>query len=318
VVTVLVTGAGGPAGVCVIKGLKGRHRVIATDSDPLASGLYLANKGYVTRKAAAPGYVAELLRIGRREHARIILPTVQEELTLLATHRTRFERAGVVPAVSTLESLRTAVDKARTYSAVRGTPYGPRVFDRSHVEFPAVVKPVRSRGGRGFYRCENREELRVALAQNRRAFGESIIMEFVPGEEYSVYGISGLDATPVVIVPVRRIQAVSESKKAQVAADPRVQRVAGEVASTLGLIGPWNVQLMKSRTRITLIEVNPRFAGTTSLVVASGVNLPELAIRVFLGQRIAPTELRFRDHLFMTRYNEEIFLTPGQLVPGRG
>ncbi len=315
---VIVTGAGGPAGVCVIKSLKSRYRVISTDTDPLASGLYLAHKGYVTRRATEPGYVAGLIRIGGKERARVLLPTVQEELTVLARNREKMARAGIVTAVSSEDSLRIATDKLRTYAAFRGKSYGPRVFDRSRPEFPAVVKPVRSRGGRGFHRCENADELKVALAQNQRAFGESLVMEFVDGTEFSVYGISGLDAEPIVTIPVRRIQAVSESKKAEVVADSQIQRIAGEIASTLQLIGPWNVQLMKSKTRITLIEVNPRFAGTTSLIVASGVNLPELAIKVFLEGKIRPGELKFRDHLFMTRYNEEIFLTPDAVIGRRG
>lgn len=139
-------------------------------------------------------------------------------------------------------------------------------------------------------------------------------MEFVPGTEYSVYGLSGRDGRPKVVVPVRRIEAVSESKKAEVDPDLEVMNVAGEVATSLGLSGPWNVQLMKSGRRITLIEVNPRFAGTTSLVVAAGVRLPELAIRLFLGQEIAPSGLEFRPHVLMTRYNEEIFLEPNEVV----
>ena len=314
VMNVLVTGAGGPAGVCVIKSLKGLYRVIATDIDPLAAGLYLSDQGYVTRKTSDPRCVAELIRIGKREGVTVLLPTVQEELVVLARNRARFERAGIVPVVSEEEALAIATDKLRTYAFFREKSYGPKVFQRSTVEFPAVVKPIRSRGGRGFYRCENSAELRVALARNRRAFGDSVIMEYVDGTEYSVYGISGRDGRPLVIVPVRRIQAVSESKKAEIVADANLQKVAGEIASMLKLAGPWNVQLMKSKARIVLIEVNPRFAGTTSLVVASGVNLPELAVKVFLGHTITPDELEFRDHLFMTRYNEEIYLSSDEML----
>lgn len=311
---VLVTGAGGPAGVCVIKCLKGMFRVISTDIDPLASGLYLSDKGYVTRKADDPGFVSELVRIAKKEEVTVLLPTVQEELTILARNRGRFERVGIVPVVSDEESLAIATDKQRTYAFFQGQSYAPKVFDPSRVEFPAVVKPIRSRGGRGFHLCETPEELRVALARNQRAFGDSLIMEFVAGTEYSVYGISGRDRVPLVTVPVRRIQAISESKKAEVVRDAALQRVAREIASKLKLAGPWNIQLMKSKSRITLIEVNPRFAGTTSLIVASGVNLPELAIKLFLGHKIEPGELEFRDHLLMTRYNEEIFLTPDQVI----
>jgi carbamoyl-phosphate synthase large subunit len=313
-INVVVTGAGGPAGVCLIKSLKGTYRVISTDVDPLASGLYLSHTGYVTRKADDPGFVEELLRICKKERATALLPTVQEELLLLAQSRELFERAGIAVVLSGEESLRIATDKLRTYTYFQGKSFCPRVFDRSRIEFPAVVKPVKSRGGRGFYVCETPEELQVAFARNQRTLGDSIIMEFVPGTEYSVYGLSDREGRPLVIVPIRRIQAVSESKKAEIVADARVQAVAREIARDLKLVGPWNIQLMKSSDRITLIEVNPRFAGTTSLVVAGGINLPKLAVQLFLGRPIAAKELRFRNHLFMTRYNEEVFLTPRDVI----
>lgn len=311
---VLVTGAGGPAGVCVIKSLRGRYTVIATDVDPLASGLYLADKSYLTRPTEDPRYLSELLRISKREHVKVLLPTVQEELGPLARHRERFTKVGTIPIVSSPESIAVASDKARTYRFFQGRPYCPAVFSRSKVEFPAVVKPVRSRGTRGFHICRNQIELQGALSQNRRLFGPSLVMEYLRGTEYSVYGLSGPDARPRAIVPVRRIQAVSESKKAQVVRDATVEQVAREVASDLHLVGPWNVQVMKSRSGVKLIEVNPRFAGTVSLVIASGVDVPDLAIELFLGHTIAPDRFEGRDRLFMTRFNEEVYVAPAQVV----
>lgn len=315
---VLVTGAGGSAGVCVIKALKEHHRLIATDTDPLAAGLYLADRGYAVPPADDRRLVPRLLAIARAEHADVLIPTVQEELLVVARNRRRFERNGVVPVVSGEESLTIASDKRLTYSFFRGERYCPKVFTRSRVEFPAVVKPVNSRGARGFQVCRNRSELRIALERNTRTFGESVIMEYVPGTEFSVYGLSGPDSSPIVTVPIRRIEVIRESKKAEVVKDPRVQSVAAAVAAQLGLVGPWNVQLMRYDGRIVLIEVNPRFAGTVALVNAAGVNLPELAIKVALGRPILPDELRFRDRLLVTRYNEEIFLTPGEVVRAMG
>jgi carbamoyl-phosphate synthase large subunit len=312
--TVLITGAGGPAAVSLIKSLKGRYRLVSTDIDPLAPGLYLADKGYVIRRPGLPGFVAELLRVATREHASLIIPTLDEELLLLARNRALFQRAGITLLVSGEGALQVATNKVRTYAFFRGRSYCPRVFTPTRVTYPAVVKPVGSRGSRGFYVCTNRAELRVALARNRRAFGESLIMEYVSGTEYTVYGLSDRNGKPIVVVPVRRILAISESKEAEVEHNGRIQRVAREIATRLSLIGPWNIQLMTSNSRITLIEVNPRFAGTTSLVVASGVNLPVLAIKVFLGHKILPQELRFRNRLVMTRYNEEIFLAPTDVI----
>jgi carbamoyl-phosphate synthase large subunit len=317
VTTILVTGAGGPAAVCLIKALRKRYRVVATDIDPLAPGLYLAAKGYVGHRPNARGFVAELLRVARRERATIILPTLDEELILLAHNREKFAAAGITLVVADEPALRVATNKRRTYEFFRGEKYCPKLVNPSRPVFPLVVKPVRSRGGRGFYVCESVHELEVALERNQRTLGESVVMEYVPGIEYSVYGVSGRDGKPIVIVPVRRILAISESKEAVIDVNTRIRSVASDIVSKLKLIGPWNIQIMMSKKRVILIEVNPRFAGTVSLVVAAGVNLPDVAIRVFLRRKVKPGKFKIENHLSMTRYNEEMFLPPSAVIKRR-
>ncbi len=54
-----------------------------------------------------------------------------------------------------------------------------------------------------------------------------------------------------------------------------------------------------------LIEINPRFPGTMPLTVASGVNMPRLALGELLGEPVPPGPLEFRD-VAMTRVFEDV------------
>ena len=78
--TVVVTGAGGPAGVGVVQSLVGAgHRVIAVDSDPLAAGFRLAAAGVVVPRAGDPGYAEALLGTVTAAGAEALICTVVEE-----------------------------------------------------------------------------------------------------------------------------------------------------------------------------------------------------------------------------------------------
>ena len=305
---ILVTGAGGPAGICVIKSLKDKYRIIATDIDNLAPGLYLASKGYIVPKASDKGFISSILKLSKKEKISVIIPTVEEELIKFSENLQLFEKEGIAVVVSNINSLNASVDKSKTYTLFEKEKYCPRLYSQSTVKFPVVVKPTASRGGRGIFICEDSDELKVALKKNGKNFNESLIMEYVDGIEYSVYGLSDKNGFPLLTVPIKRIHAVSESKKAQTVDDKEVINTAKDIAIKLKLVGPWNVQLMRGKQGLKLIEVNPRFAGTTSLVVASGVNLPELSIKVFSGETINSKMLNFQKDIYMTRYNEEAFL----------
>ena len=84
-VRVMVTGAGGPAGVAVIRALYARgHHVIALDADPSAVGLRLASEHHVVPRADDPHYLAALLRVATISDAQALICTVAEEYRALS------------------------------------------------------------------------------------------------------------------------------------------------------------------------------------------------------------------------------------------
>jgi carbamoyl-phosphate synthase large subunit len=322
---IMVTGAGGPAGVCVIKSLTAmRNRdgsrlyktIVGVDTNPLGSGLYLSDEALLAPRVDTKDFIHLMLKLAKKARVSMIIPTVEEELIHFARNMDIFEKAGIVVTVSNAKSLLASNDKLKTYRHFRGKRFCPEIYSNSTVKFPAAIKPMDSRGGRGFFKVENRDELKTLLARNDREFGKgkSLIMEFVPGVEYSTYGISDLKGKALAVVPVKRLEAHGTSTKAQIVRNSKVEKVAKEIAESLGLQGPWNVQLMESGSDVKLIEVNPRFAGTVILPDHAGIHFPHLTIKLFLGQRILGKELKCRMGVYMTRYSEEKILAPNQIV----
>jgi len=212
--------------------------------------------------------------------------------------------------------LETSNNKSKTYSFFKGQSFCPIIYDKSNVKFPAVIKPLDSRGGRGFYKVENHDELRVFMAKNDKIFGEgnSVIMEYLPGTEYSTYGFSDLKGKALAAIPIKRIQANGTSTKAEIVKNAKVEKIAKKIAESLKLQGPWNIQLMQDGSSVKLVEVNPRFAGTTTLADYAGLHMADLAIKLFSGQKITPKELKYRTGIRMTRYHEEKMVETNGMV----
>ena len=145
---VLVTGVGGPSGVCLLKALAERPvALLAGDIDPYAAGLYLVGAGEraILPRGDREGFAEQLLELCEREAIDVVVPTVDCELIPLAAQRARFEAAGVRLVLAALETLEVCLDKwalhARCHGRVRtpDTVLVDETFDPAGVPLPALA-----------------------------------------------------------------------------------------------------------------------------------------------------------------------------------
>jgi carbamoyl-phosphate synthase large subunit len=84
------------------------------------------------------------------------------------------------------------------------------------------------------------------------------------------------------------------------------------VAEATGLTYVANVQCKRGRDGVPgLLEVNPRMPGTLGLTIASGVDMPRLALAALLGQPV-PAAVDFRE-LAVVRFLDERFIDPAEV-----
>ena len=160
--SVLVTGAGGPAGVCAIRGLAGRYDVVAADADPCAVGLRLAPRGRVIGRADRPGFVDRLCDVARETGARVLLSTVAEELVALACHRGLLADAGLAVWLPDPCAVQRCTDKWAFHRAlVLGRVPVPAtgLGTAEGIDGPWIVKPRFGRGSRDVYAVDRPGEL---------------------------------------------------------------------------------------------------------------------------------------------------------------
>ncbi len=313
---VLVTGAGGPAGVAVIRSLLKRDgvEVFAADMDGWASGLYLVPPQ--RRRIISPGvlesFVDELITLCADDAIDVLFSTVDVELPPLARRRSEL---GAVLAAPSLDTLETCLDKfalAVRCAPLLRTPTTHLVGPAAAAEewtFPIIVKPRSGAGSRGVRLVHSRADL-DALGHDEAL----IAQENLPGDEYSVDVIANADGRVIAAVPRTRTRVDSGVSIAGLTVrDDGLEATATAVAEAIGLTGVANVQLRRDAAGVpALLEVNPRFPGAMPLTIAAGVDMPSLALDLALGLDL-PASIPFRE-IANVRFLEDVFVDPVEIL----
>lgn len=317
---VLVTGAGGPAGVAVIRSLlrRGDVEVYAADMDRWASGIYLVppERRRLVPAGLAPHFVDTVLELCAADGIDVLYPTVDVELPRIAAQRERFTQVGTRVASPELRTLETALDKLTLARACAHVAYVPRTElvgtpqAVSGWQFPVIVKPRRGAGSRGVRVIATAAELDAVHDDE-----DLLVQELLPGEEFSVDVFADLDGHVVAAVPRSRLRVDSGVAVAGVTVqDERLVAAATAIAEAIGLTTVANVQLKLTADGTPgLLEVNPRFPGAMPLTIAAGVDMPSLVLDAVLGLPV-PRHVEFVE-VANVRYLEDVFLPACDVLP---
>jgi carbamoyl-phosphate synthase large subunit len=316
-VRVLVTGAGGPAAVSVMKSLSADPtvRLIAADMDPWAAGLYLVPPEARTLIPAGldPGFADAALARCIAMGVDVLIPTVDAELRPLGRARADFSRAGIELLLAPDRALDLCLDKLALAECCAGQVPVPRTerYDQADPEswtYPVIVKPRTGSGSRDISVVGSS----LALA-SLDASADFIVQEFLPGEEYSIDVLA--DAAGHVVASVPRVRERVDSGVSvagRTLHDGELERLGAAVATATGLTYIANVQFRRDAAgQPALLEVNPRVPGTLPLTVASGVDMPRMALDSLRGRPL-PDHAGFRDTA-MVRYLQECFIELGEV-----
>jgi carbamoyl-phosphate synthase large subunit len=253
----------------------------------------------------------------------VVLPTVDAELEPLAAARARFAADGVELLLAPAAALAVILDKlalarhcAGVVAVPRTEPLGPGI-DPAAWDYPVIVKPRRGSGSRGIELIASPAEL-AALAQVPGAAAGPdgpglLVQQYLPGEEFSIDVLA--DAGGRVIASVPRLRARVDSGVSvggRTVHDAELEAFGRAVATATGVTFVANVQAKRDAGgRPALLEVNPRMPGTLGLTIASGVDMPRLALDALRGRPV-PAALGFRDRA-VVRFLDERVLDPAEV-----
>jgi carbamoyl-phosphate synthase large subunit len=296
------------------KQLKINAAFFGTDTTDLSSALQLCDEGFLVKPTTHPGYIKQLLSIVKANKVKLLIPTVDLDLKVLARNKPKFASMECRVLVSTPEVIDICQDKRKTYQFLAKNGFDTPVtmsvrsaLSKKKLNWPCFLKPWDGYAGRGNAVVNNRTEL---LFYAKR-IPNAICQEFIEGTEYTcdVYIDFGMKVR--CVVPRKRIEIrAGEVSKGQVVKNPRIMSNAAKLVETLGA-GPGVITLQLFLTddnRVKFIEINPRFGGGAPLSIKAGANFPKWILQELSGKKTNIRSDGFEDDLIMLRYDSEVWL----------
>ncbi len=297
--------------VQALKRLGMNGNVIATDMNSLSPGLYFSDRHYIVPLTTDPKYIPIIKSICFKERIHLLVPTIDDELTLFGRYAKSFLATGVWVAVS---SARTGVicnDKYLTaeFFLERGIAAAktwlPSQLDIPSLTYPLFLKPRSGRGSVGAHPINSEEELRFYLDH----VTDPVVQEYLPGREFTVDVLADFSGKVISAVPRERLVIrAGVIDRGQTVNHPGMIDLAARAAEALEIKGPANIQMKLHEDEATIFEVNPRFSGGIPLTIAAGGDFPMWLLEMRCGRRVRPCLGKFSDGLMMSCYESAIFL----------
>jgi len=284
--------------------------------------MQLCDKGFIVKPTTHSGYIKQLLSIVKTNKIKLLIPTVDLDLKLLAQSKRKFAALGCCVLVSTPDVVDICQDKRKTYRFLLKNGFDtpvtmsvPSALSKMKLDWPCFLKPWDGYASRGNAKVENREELSFFA----KKIPNAICQEFIEGVEHTCDVYVDFNMKARCVVPRKRIEVrAGEVSKGQVVKNSRIMSEAARLVDTLGA-GPGVITLQLFLTRgnkIKFIEINPRFGGGAPLSIKAGANFPKWILQELLGRKKNIRPDGFKDNLIMLRYDGEVWLDKLPKKPG--
>ena len=313
-ITVLVTAVGGRSvGYQIIECLKKypeNYRIIATDADPFAPGLYEAYKSYLLPPSSTSAYIKELIKICKKEKVQVVLPGSIPETLVISQNQEELIKNNIIPIVNSKKLVEETYDKLDVYHLLKQngllTPKTTElrsIDDAKDFSYPMIIKPRGgSSGSRNVHILKDKNELIEIYEKLSKENVHLLAQEYVgeEDEEYTVGVMASRDGRIIdTIVMRRKLIGLSRGEERNINGrdyvlstgysqgflvdQPDVKKYCEYAAKKLGARGPFNIQCRRGEKGVYVFEVHPRFSGSASIRAEVGFNEPHFLIQDFLG-----------------------------------
>ena len=283
-VNVLVTSAGGPAGISWIKSLRrynSKINIVATDCNKLAAGLHLSDHHYVIEST-----YENIKNIIKKHSINLIIAQGGAELFILSAHKTELDSMGVKTYISSEKTIKICEDKLRFYKHCVSDFKLPSLIQA------AFEKPDIGSGSRGIELIKAKE-------------GNSL-WEYLPGPEYTVDVFCNEESESLGTVVRKRLKTKAGiSVQGEIIRYKEIEKTAEDLCKFLNIIGPCCIQFKEDRQGIpTILECNPRLGGGSYFATLAGVNPAQIYVDLFCNKK--DVYKKYPKLITVTRYFEEI------------
>ena len=324
-VTVLVTGSTAPGFVSIARSLRlsktYNFKIIATDYRETISSRFFSDKSYVLTHNYLPEFPTELIEVCEKENVDVLLPIHTDDQLPICNKLKAFRDSGVEPAVVVTDSelLDTILNKRKLMEycekvigvqtpdfsyASSSASLAQIVNSFGYPEKPVVIKPSYSNGSRGFRILDEQLDRRELFFKEKPTgiystlnrviedigdeFPELIVMEYLPGTEYTIDVLCRKGRTFAILPRLRSKLIGGITTSGVLVEDSDIETIreySKQIVEGFGLSYNVGLQMKENHEGVPLLlEINPRLQGTTIMSVQGGVNIPEMMVQMALRE----------------------------------
>lgn len=289
-------------------------------------------------------YLQFCLDFCRKHQIDVFIP--RKENVLISQHLEDFKKIGVMVLVCPDGDLMSLMDhKAAMYRSIEEKEKAGKSivslpsyrivnhaegFKQAYRELRAqghrvCIKPVTGEGANGFHIIDDEAdtasflfttsftqkisfETACKVLSQVETFPDLMVLEYLSGFEYSIDCLSDTHGNLLVAIPRKkgngRIRELEENQE--------LLLIAKRIAEEYKVPFVFNIQVKYQAGVPKLLEINPRMSGGLHTSCLSGINVPYLAIKLLLGEKVESLQPAYG--IKTTHIEQSIILTEKVLI----
>ncbi|QWX84791.1 ATP-grasp domain-containing protein [Cellulophaga sp. HaHaR_3_176] len=288
-------------------------KVIAVDLQPkLSAACYEADLAFEVPRIDSEDYFKELITICTKNNIKLIVPTIDTELMLLAKNEKLLLEYGIKTVISSENFISKCRDKNHIHNFFNEHNIEiAKQYSKTDYKLPIFIKPVDgSRSVDTYTILKESDFIKYHFENDKLMFLE--YLDHSEHEEFTCDLYYDKNSQLKCAVPRKRIEIRDgEVNKGKTENNSLVPYIKERLSFIEGAKGCLTAQFFKHKTtgRIVGIEINPRFGGGYPLSYLSGANYSKWIIEEYLfDKNIDEMFDCWEDNLLMLRYDNEILV----------
>jgi carbamoyl-phosphate synthase large subunit len=293
-------------------------RVVSVDAQPgLSAACSRSDRSYKVARCLEPEFIPEFCRICESEEVDLVIPTIDTELEVLSRLRHSLAQLGTRVAVSGMEVVQLARNKAETMRvlsengipSIRTLPLVELRQAPERLRWPVILKPNQGSSSIGLRILSEPREL-VDFSDAQASY---IAQEFWRGSEFTVnLYFDSMSRIRCAIPHLRYEVRAGEVSKAMTRRQPALEAIAWKLGPLLvGAYGPLCFQaIVQTNGECGIFELNARFGGGYPLAHRAGARFSRWLLEDVVGATSSAAN-DWDDHLTMLRYDAAVFIEGG-------
>jgi len=288
-------------------------KVFANDANPeLAPACQIADGYFKVPYLNNKNYVDILIEKCISNNIKIIIPTIDTELLLLARNREQLLKNNIEPVISSVSFINKCQNKRLIHKFFNERNIKTaKEFKKNNYSLPLYIKPIDGSRSQNNFIIKSENELNNYHYNNDNL----MFLEYINSSKYDEFTCDlyyGRDNKLKCVVPRKRIDVrdgeVTKSKT--VKNNILIDTITKNLSIIDGAQGCLTSQFFKHKenNEIIGIEINARFGGGFPLSYFAGANFPEWIIMEYFSNESIKPNNDWDDNLLMLRYYKEILI----------